>query len=197
MIEPIFSPILTRYLELFPDEAPKLNIVSGQIAAKGEASLWDRHEFDSGHATAAGFIVSDDGAEILLVAHPIFKRLLQPGGHMEPGDADPLQAAYREIAEEVGLRKDVLRYRPLDAALPLVPIDIDVHAVAANAKRQEQDHYHYDSRYLFTVPRDTALSLLAAELDGLQWLSFAEFAAIPDFVRPAAKIKTLLAAQTS
>uniref|UniRef100_UPI0005C248C4 NUDIX domain-containing protein n=1 Tax=Rubrivivax gelatinosus TaxID=28068 RepID=UPI0005C248C4 len=38
------------------------------------------------HLTASVFVVDADGRRTLLVEHPTLGRLLQPGGHLEPGE---------------------------------------------------------------------------------------------------------------
>ncbi len=56
------------------------------------------------HATASTFVFGRllGGWQIGLIVHPLFGRLMLPGGHVEPGESPP-QAASREVAEESGL----------------------------------------------------------------------------------------------
>ena len=61
-----------------------------------------RGHFTPGHLTASAFVVSPDD-ELLLIFHRKLGIWVQPGGHIEPGDESLLDAARREVAEEVGL----------------------------------------------------------------------------------------------
>jgi 8-oxo-dGTP pyrophosphatase MutT (NUDIX family) len=66
------------------------------------------------HATASTYVFGrlPDGWRIGLIAHPIFGRLMIPGGHVED-DESPPEAAVREVAEETGL---AIRLVPAPAA---------------------------------------------------------------------------------
>lgn len=98
----------------------------------------DRNRFDPGHFTASGFVVSPDGSSLLLVHHRRIGRWLQPGGHIDPGDASPIEAAGREVVEETGVG-----VRPISDDL----IDLDIHPVPARAP--EPLHEHFDLRFAF------------------------------------------------
>jgi 8-oxo-dGTP pyrophosphatase MutT (NUDIX family) len=65
------------------------------------------------HATASSFVFSklDDGWRLGLILHPLFGKLMIPGGHIEADENAP-QAARREIAEETGL---AVRFIPAPA----------------------------------------------------------------------------------
>jgi 8-oxo-dGTP pyrophosphatase MutT (NUDIX family) len=95
-----------------------------------------------GHFTASAFILSPDERALLLILHAKLGRWLQPGGHIDEGDADLVSAARREVREEVGI--DTLEL------LQGTPIDIDVHDIPARA--HEGPHQHFDLRYLFRAP---------------------------------------------
>jgi 8-oxo-dGTP pyrophosphatase MutT (NUDIX family) len=62
-----------------------------------------RSSFEPGHFTASAFVLSPDRARVLLVFHNKLRLLLQPGGHVDPGDESLALAARREVSEEVGL----------------------------------------------------------------------------------------------
>jgi 8-oxo-dGTP pyrophosphatase MutT (NUDIX family) len=101
-----------------------------------------RDHFEPGHFTASAFVIAPDGDALLLIQHPKLGRWLQPGGHVEQGDADLLAAARREVAEEVGLRD-----------LPLVAdgvLDLDVHRIPAHGN--EPAHEHFDVRFALRAP---------------------------------------------
>jgi 8-oxo-dGTP pyrophosphatase MutT (NUDIX family) len=69
------------------------------------------------HSTASTFVFCPRpaGWRIALIVHPLFGRLMLPGGHVEP-DESPPEAALREVAEESGLR-----VRLIAAAAPPIP----------------------------------------------------------------------------
>jgi 8-oxo-dGTP pyrophosphatase MutT (NUDIX family) len=98
-----------------------------------------RDHFVPGHFTASSFVLSPDRERLLLIEHAKLKRWLQPGGHVEPGDADILSAARRELREETGID---------DPQLALGGIfDLDVHAIPPYGTQPE--HEHFDVRFLF------------------------------------------------
>jgi 8-oxo-dGTP pyrophosphatase MutT (NUDIX family) len=97
-----------------------------------------RDHWEPGHFTASAFVLSPDGRSILLIFHEKFRRWLQPGGHVEPGDTDIVAAARREVAEETGL-----------AAVDAVGaglFDVDVHEIPA--RKLDPAHRHFDARVL-------------------------------------------------
>ena len=93
-----------------------------------------------GHFTSSALVVSEDGSDVLLIHHETFGLWIQPGGHVDPTDASPLEAALRELEEETSLaRTDV-------TALGL--LDVDVHDVPDGIKGQSA-HKHFDLRFAF------------------------------------------------
>ena len=138
--------LLARYLELFPTENGRLRQLQEFLCATSDTKqLFHRMNF-SGHITASGFVLSPDGKKLALVKHKYLGRHLQPGGHVEDFDADTLAAAVREVHEETGIQS--AHYLTIDSD-PLVPFDIDTHAIPANPKKDEAGHWHHDFRYLF------------------------------------------------
>jgi 8-oxo-dGTP pyrophosphatase MutT (NUDIX family) len=61
------------------------------------------------HVTASTFVFSeiDDEWRLGLILHPLFGRLMIPGGHVEPDESAP-ETARREVAEETGLAVTIL-----------------------------------------------------------------------------------------
>ncbi len=94
---------------------------------------WPRNEFSPGHFTASGFVGSPDGTSLLLIHHGRLHRWLQPGGHMEAGDATVEAAARREVAEETGIA-DLVR---LGHGL----LRIDAHPIPERARRTQSHPY--------------------------------------------------------
>ncbi len=97
------------------------------------------------HFTASALVVDPARERTLLVRHRKLGRWLQPGGHVEPGDASLLEAALREAREETGLAVE-----PAAA----VPLDVDVHEIPA--RNGTPAHLHLDVRFLLVADGDPA-----------------------------------------
>lgn len=145
---------LEDYLGRHPEEAPEVARFVELIRTVPECFL--RSAFP-GHITGAAWLVSPDGADVLLTHHRKLDRWLQLGGHSD-GDPDPLSVAAREAVEESGLA-----VRPLGPGL----LDIDIHAIPARG--DEPGHLHYDLRFAFvsTAGRDYEVS---EESHDLAWV---------------------------
>ena len=65
-----------------------------------------RRDFPGGHVTVGALLVDPASRSMACVLHPKFGRWMQPGGHVEPGDASLRHAAARELAEECGVGVD-------------------------------------------------------------------------------------------
>lgn len=124
------------------------------------------------HFTGSAVVVDEAGTRVCLLLHGKLKRWLQPGGHVEPGDAEDLeQAALREAREETGL--DVALH-PRAAR----PFDVDAHVIPA--KGEEPQHTHLDVRYALVASNPDALKHDPNESGGARWLSFDEALALAD-----------------
>ncbi len=114
------------------------------------------------HVTASAIVVGPRG--VLLHRHRRLGRWLQPGGHLEPGEA-PWEAAWREAQEETGL--------PLcPARAGLIHVDVHPGPLA---------HTHLDLRYLLR-PRATDREPRPApgESPEVAWLSWVQAHAVAD-----------------
>jgi 8-oxo-dGTP pyrophosphatase MutT (NUDIX family) len=139
------------------------------IVAKFEAFLGaytDAFERSNrvGHFTGSSWLVSADGARVLLMHHRKLGRWLQPGGHAD-GEADLAGVALREAQEETsvtGLRVD-------DAVF-----DLDRHLLPARG--DEPEHWHYDVRYVVRAGADERF-VVNAESRALAWRPVTEVAA--------------------
>lgn len=145
----------------------------------GDITAFDH--FNPGHVTASGFVSSPTGDSFALIYHRKLERWLQPGGHLEPHDADLESAARREIEEETGLGS-------VDS---LGLFDIDIHTFPSRAGVPE--HLHFDVRFAFRSQTEQ-LSALDGVTDA-KWVGFDEVEAYGVDVsvqRPAAKLEQML-----
>ncbi len=90
---------------------------------------------DPTHVTGSAIVVGPRG--VMLLKHRRLGLWLQPGGHVEPGEA-PWEGARREAEEETGLDLDFAEIGD-DGIPPLV--HVDVHAGG-------RGHTHLDLRYV-------------------------------------------------
>ena len=135
---------------------------------------WQRSTLD-GHITASAWVLNATRTHALLLHHAKLNCWLQPGGHLDDGDASPAVGAWREAREETGL-----------AALQLVDeklFDLDVHGIPARAA--EPAHLHYDLRYLI-ISSDSAVNLSDESL-GARWIALHELSR-PPFERSIARM---------
>lgn len=114
-----------------------------------------RHHFEPGHLTASAVVVDHELTRALLIFHAKLSLWLQPGGHFEPTELDPLAAALREVEEETGIVAEpyagaALRPDADAGAAALSLLDLDVHAIPA--RKSEPLHHHFDLRFLVVAP---------------------------------------------
>jgi len=140
------------------------------------------------HATASTFVFARLGGDwrLGLIEHPLLGRLMIPGGHVEPDEAPP-ESAFREVAEETGLRS--VKFVPAPGAF--VPrrvaddAELGARLVAQPWWIMEQPldhdnhepgpHFHIDHLYAAIAPDSVQVTepahpfawYGAAELDGL------------------------------
>lgn len=118
-----------------------------------------RSSFSPGHFTASAFILSPSRDELLLIYHSKLERWLQPGGHIDAMDGSIIEAASREIQEEVNI-SDLLPSPP-------TIFDLDIHHIPARA--HDPTHEHFDVRFLFQAPSRHCIA--GSDAKEAQWYS--------------------------
>jgi 8-oxo-dGTP pyrophosphatase MutT (NUDIX family) len=152
--------LLTTHRPAGERESAHRNAMLNLLSGSGDP--FSRYHTAPGHFTASAFVLSPNADALLLIHHRKLDRWLQPGGHVDPGDADLLAAARREVHEEVGL-----------TALAVAsegPFDLDIHGIPAFGS--EPAHQHFDVRFLF---RACSLALSTSdEIRSARWFPLSE-----------------------
>jgi len=184
------AEIFARYLARFPDEAAFQHAAAELFSNFPHAAVIDRKNF-AGHITASALVIHREKKHAVLIKHKTLERWLQPGGHVEPADASPLDAALRELLEEVGIAATQVTLVPPAPGLQLVPTDIDSHPIPANPRKSEPAHTHHDFRYLF-LASDTRLATDLREVDDCRWFHLDDAPTQQAFPRLLAKARAML-----
>jgi 8-oxo-dGTP pyrophosphatase MutT (NUDIX family) len=151
---------LRRYEPIDALEAQHLARMQALIADEGDPFTGTRYA--PGHFTASAFVLAPERSDLLLIHHAKLGLWLQPGGHIEEADASVLDAARREVLEEVGIAELELDHDGL--------FDVDVHLIPA--RREALGHEHFDVRFLFRArSRRFAAS---SEVLSAKWVPLAE-----------------------
>jgi 8-oxo-dGTP pyrophosphatase MutT (NUDIX family) len=127
------------------DEREALDCQRMRAFAAELADPFSREQWPA-HFTASAVVVNAAGDRVCLVFHKKLERWLQPGGHMEAGEATA-EAALREAREETNLGVE------LHPRWPAV-LDLDVHVIPARGASPE--HEHLDVRYLLLAGDERA-----------------------------------------
>ncbi|WP_152363208.1 NUDIX hydrolase [Microlunatus speluncae] len=151
------------YLARNPEEVDSLKEAVSQLSLG--TGLASRITFPM-HTTVGALLVRD--GEVLLVRHRAYGILLQPGGHLEPGDDTLLGAALRELVEETGIdtaKVTVALHRP---------VYVEYGPVPANSVKNEPAHFHLDVGFAFTAPAHLEVGKLQEEeVTGAGWYPLA------------------------
>ena len=159
---------LGDYLNRHPEEASALALLQAQ--AREEPATLPLRSNPRGHLTASALLLDGSGERVLLVQHRALGRWLQPGGHLEAGDACLWAAACREAREETGVQ----------ALTPLLDrvLDIDSHAIPARPAKGEAAHTHHDFLFAARVSAVQGLYAQVDEVEAVRWFTWAEVEAL-------------------
>lgn len=155
---------LTTYAARWPQEAATVALFHTLLEDAENPFLRERL---AGHFTASCWLVSADGARVLLTHHRKLGLWLQLGGHAD-GQRDLSAAALREAEEESGLTG--LRVEP-------AIFDLDRHRIPIH--KTVPEHWHYDVRFIVRAGTDEAYTISEESLD-LAWRDIAELAVDAD-----------------
>lgn len=108
------------------------------------------------HLTASAYVYDHTLTRTALVLHRKAGLWLQPGGHLERGDAGLVAAALREVREETGLH---------DLVAALAPADLHRHELPAAFGRCR---VHLDVRVAVVLPEAQQLRV-SDESDAVAW----------------------------
>lgn len=152
--------MLSNHLPADELEAGHLVRMRGLLETDGDP--FSREHFEPGHFTASAFVLDPSERRLLLIHHAKLERWLQPGGHVDPGDADVIETVRRELREETG---QVELERIGEGVF-----DVDVHGIPA--RKSDPAHEHFDLRFLFRAASED----LAAGDDALdaKWVPVEE-----------------------
>ncbi|MEY9937658.1 NUDIX hydrolase [Streptacidiphilus sp. MAP5-3] len=147
---------IRRYLDRHPSDREKLDPVLALI--QGGIDLGDRND-PRQHATAGAVLFNREG-KILLVHHKGLDMWVQPGGHVEHHDSQLTDAALRELTEETGITRDLVR--------PLLNSPVQIDTGNYPAAPGHPAHLHVDFRYAFVTDADVT-KLQAEEIADARW----------------------------
>jgi 8-oxo-dGTP pyrophosphatase MutT (NUDIX family) len=168
------SPVIVRRVRadvaVFDAQTPREIASRARFLAELDrlADPFSEHA-DPVHVTGSAIVVGPRGTVLHL--HKRLHRWLQPGGHVEPGEA-PWDTALRESIEETGLPlRHADNVHAINSDTPPL-VHLDVHPAA-------KGHVHLDLRYLLTTP-DADPSPPPGESPEVRWFSWDDALAVAD-----------------
>ena len=181
--------LMSEYLVLFPNEQQRQEKFIEYLKKHDDRQVTDWNNFD-GHVVVGGFVYAKEEQKFLVIYHNDLKMFLYPGGHIDSGDVNPLEASKREVFEETGfddIEEVILSNNGL------IPIDIDTHVIPYNERLNLPEHYHFEFRYLFTIDSIKEVKLDLSESSNFKWISIDELRDDKNYGRIAKKIDSDLA----
>ncbi|MBP2416522.1 NUDIX domain-containing protein [Microlunatus capsulatus] len=139
-----------------PEQARLRTAYRDRLLAAGPAAL--RRDGGPEHVTASALVLDPDLERTVLCLHRKGRFWVQPGGHLEPDDADVAAAALREAREETGLTGPM--------ALPGL-LDLNRHALPAGFGACR---VHWDVGVAVTAPAD-AVPAVSDESHAVAWFA--------------------------
>ena len=144
------------------------------------------------HFTASVYILDEE--HILLIFHPKLKKWLPPGGHIKPNES-PVEAAKREVKEEVGLEITLIQeehiwinhWNAKSFARPFLCLTEEIPAT-----KHEEAHQHLDLIYLATT--NDPKSATPCPDHPMKWFSLEEIEALESDVEIFAETQEVIAA---
>lgn len=175
MSGPIFADLRAMLAGYRPFDGNEQAGVDAVRALLDWPDAFSAGHFDPGHITASAFVLHPTEPAIALILHSKLGRWLQPGGHVEVEDASIIEAALREVREEIGIG-------PSD--LPWL-CDVDIHVFPA--RHDVPQHLHHDVRVAFTADSDALV--VGDGADNVRWWPLSDALALEESVaRPARKL---------
>ncbi len=176
--------LMSEYLVLFSNEQKRQEKFIEYLKNHDDNQITDWNNFD-GHVVVGGFVYAKEEQKFLVIYHNDLKMFLYPGGHIDSGDVNPLEASKREVFEETGfddIEEVILSNNGL------IPIDIDTHVIPYNERLNLPKHYHFEFRYLFTIDSIKQVKLDLNESSKFKWISIDELRKDKNYGRIAEKI---------
>jgi 8-oxo-dGTP pyrophosphatase MutT (NUDIX family) len=143
------------------EAAKSKELVLALLACSAEP--FSGRQFNPGHITCTGLVLSPGRDRILLVLHRRLRGWLLPGGHVEPNDPFIGDAGRREVVEETGA---IMCAEPA----PLL-VGVDVHGIPP--RHDEPFHLHHDLTFRLQAASD--VFEVSEEVREVTWCSVAEF----------------------
>jgi 8-oxo-dGTP pyrophosphatase MutT (NUDIX family) len=160
------QPLLHQLADYAAKHPEELETVGRFIAFVTEEPECFERSLAAGHVTGSAWIVSADGAKVLLTHHAKLDRWLQLGGHAD-GDSDVFAVALKEAREESGLSD----FEPVGDGI----FDLDIHPIPA--RKSDPEHLHYDVRYVLRATGNTDY-IVSDESHDLRWVTLDEVASL-------------------
>lgn len=163
-----------------PEDPVEAAYVARMLALLDASDPFSRDHFVPGHFTASSFVLAPERDALLLILHGKLHRWLQPGGHVEPADADIIAAARREVAEEVGLAEVTLASDGI--------FDVDIHTLPP--MKGAPAHEHFDVRFLFVAP--SRVFLAGSDARAARWVKFEDVSEVESDASVMRAVRKLL-----